>query len=268
MIKPRINKTLIIARGLVLFSLLTTGCSQVQKEQEKPGTLGLKNGFLEYTTPTIDLELVKSSQTVSELKSAGTDGFDFTPHDRLKSRNGDGFYHLGDITLRLKSDSSASWKAYSSASERKPVEALTVSDKDVLAAANLKNTFPADFPLTVERLWEQKGDHLLLRFDLKNKTDQPIEIGALGLPLIFNNDLTKKSLEQAHAENVFYDPYIGEDAGYLQVTRLNGKGPVLLVLPWKKSPFEAYRPLLDDPTSRGITFEYSYIKSVEARRIV
>ncbi|GET25595.1 DUF5695 domain-containing protein [Prolixibacter sp. NT017] len=265
MIKPRINRMLLIAQGVALFSLLAIGCSQAKKEKEKAGTLGLKDGFLEYTTPTINFELVKSSQTISELKSAGAEGFDFTPHDRLKSRNGDGFYHLGDITLRVKSDSSATWNTYSSASRRKPVEAFTTSDKNILAAADLKKSFPADFPLTVDRLWEKKGDHLLLRFDLKNKTDRAIEIGALGLPMIFNNDLTKKTLEQAHAENVFYDPYIGEDAGYLQVTRLNGKGPVLLVLPWKKSPFEAYRPLLDDPTPRGTTFEGFYEWTIHSK---
>ena len=45
------------------------------------------------------------------------------------------------------------------------------------------------------------------------------------------------------------------DAGYLQVVRLNGEGPVLLVLPHEKTPFEAYRPLLDDPMPQGITFE-------------
>jgi hypothetical protein len=53
----------------------------------------------------------------------------------------------------------------------------------------------------------------------------------------------------------------------LQVTRLNGHGPALLVVPEGKTPFEAYNPILDrpgdwgakptftDPTPRGITFE-------------
>ena len=75
---------------------------------------------------------------------------------------------------------------------------------------------------------------------------------------------------QAHAVCSFYDPYIGEDAGYLQVTRLSGHGPALLVVPDGKTPFEAYNPILDkpdhwgakpiftDPTPRGITFEGFY----------
>lgn len=76
--------------------------------------------------------------------------------------------------------------------------------------------------------------------------------------MVFNNNHTDKSLEEAHAENSFYDPYIGRDAGYLQVTRYNGRGPALLVVPQGDTPFEAYNPLLDDRTPRGITFEGFY----------
>jgi hypothetical protein len=76
--------------------------------------------------------------------------------------------------------------------------------------------------------------------------------------MIFNNVMLDKTLEQTHAQNVFYDPYIGEDAGYVQVTRLSGKGPVLLVVPYGKTPLEAYNPLLDDPTPKGVTFEGFY----------
>ncbi len=54
------------------------------------------------------------------------------------------------------------------------------------------------------------------------------------------------------------------------MTRLNGHGPALLVVPDGMTPFEAYNPILDkkgqwgaapvftDPTPRGITFEGFY----------
>src|SRR5206468_6959374 len=51
------------------------------------------------------------------------------------------------------------------------------------------------------------------------------------------------SLDDAHAHASFVDPYIGMDGGYAQVTRLNGKGPALLVLPERGTPFEAWRPV-------------------------
>ena len=77
--------------------------------------------------------------------------------------------------------------------------------------------------------------------------------------MIFNNVLNERSLEDAHAKCSFYDPYIGEDAGYLQVTRLSGHGPALLVVPDGKTPFEAYNPILDgrDP---GVRAPFSQIQ--------
>jgi len=96
---------------------------------------------------------------------------------------------------------------------------------------------------------------LVLRFEITNKSSKEIEIGALGIPMIFNNILEGKSLEETHAQNVFFDPYIGMDAGYLEVKRLRGVGSALLVLPKENMAFEAYRPLLDDPTRRSIVFE-------------
>ncbi|MGD8867077.1 MAG: DUF5695 domain-containing protein, partial [Gemmatimonadales bacterium] len=149
------------------------------------------------------------------------------------------------------------WQQYSTAATRTPVRPLTGSGP-VLAAADLTPTFPPDVPLDVRRYWEVDDGHLTLRFELRNTTDQPVEIGALGIPLIFNNILTDRSLEEAHAVASFSDPYIGLDAGYVQVTRLNGEGPVLLVVPCDDTSLEAYNPLLEDRTRRGITFEGFY----------
>ena len=49
---------------------------------------------------------------------------------------------------------------------------------------------------------------------------------------------------------------MGQDAGYLQVTRLNGAGPALVVSPetGTKTPFEAFRPI-NDGTPRTQTSE-------------
>jgi hypothetical protein len=220
-------------------------------------TLGLEHGFLSFETPTFNLELVAASQTVAALRPKGATGFDFTPSDWLERRDGDGFFHLGDLNLRWRANGSAEWHQVSTAAARVPVEALTVS-APVLAAANLAATLPPDIPLRVHRYWELDGDDLALRFELGNNSDQAIEIGALGIPMVFNNILQDRSLDEAHASSSFYDPYIGRDAGYLQVTRLNGHGPALIVVPYGRTPFEAYNPLPSDPTRRGITFEGFY----------
>lgn len=240
---------------LVVTSIYSCKNNPGKKESERPKVLNLENGFKQYHTPEIALELVNSSQTVASLMATEYDNFDFAPKEWLEKRDADGFYYLGDVNLAVRNTDSLNWHKFSSATKRKPVRVLSPEDDSVLAVSDMKNTFPDDFPLQLTRFWQKKGDHLVLKFQLRNSQKHAVEIGALGIPLIFNNNFDGKHLDEAHAENVFFDPYIGEDAGYLQVARLNGKGPALLVLPYENSPFEAYRPLLDDPTSRSFTFE-------------
>src|SRR4051812_5687921 len=229
----------------------------------------LSQGTIDFDTPEFTLTLVRSSQTVAALKPKGAGQFDFTPGDLLIDRSRDGYFHLGDITFRLRMGSSREWRNYSTAAVRTPVAALPASGH-ILAAADLTPTLPGDFPLRLTRSWAIESGKIVLRFELQNKSSEPVQVGALGIPMIFNNVLNDRSLDVAHAKCSFYDPYIGEDAGYLQVTRLNGHGPSLLVVPEGKTQFEAYSPILDrpdpwgakpvftDPTPRGITFEGFY----------
>jgi len=243
-----------------LLSLLIPVIAVAQNPWEnlakRPSTLGIDQGVLHVKSAAFDIQLLKSSQTLSSLHPKSDTAFNFSPEKFLKLRSSDGMYQLGDLNLSIKIGT-GDWKKYSTATKRATVTALPVS-KDILAASDLSNTLPSEIPVGVERYWEQHNGALVLRFKLKNKSTSTIEIGALGIPLIFNNIMHETSLDEAHAKNVFYDPYIGADAGYLQATRLSGKGPALLVLPYGKTPFEAYRPLLDDPTPRGTTFEGFY----------
>ena len=220
-------------------------------------TLGLDQGVEVLDASPIRLTLVSASQTVAALHPDGYDGFDFTPSDWLGRRAANGYFHLGDLTLRLRREGSDGWRHYSTAAARRPVEALPVQ-APVLAAADLAPTLPPGIPIRIRRYWESTGGHLALRFELHNPGTTPVEIGALGIPMVFNNILTRRSLDEAHAVASFHDPYIGRDAGYLQVTRLSGQGPALLVVPHGDTPFEAYNPLLGDPTPRGVTFEGFY----------
>jgi len=261
---------------LCLLTLMLIPASNLGCSAQKKGPM-LDQGTVDLDTPDFTLSLVRSSQTVAALKPKGADGFDFTPGDLLNDRSKDGYDHLGDLELRLRSGNSGAWKNYSTAATRKPVNAMPAS-ADRLASADLTPTLPSDFPLQITRDWVLDGGKLVLRFALKNKTSDTIQIGALGIPMIFNNVLNNRSLEEAHAKCSFYDPYIGEEAGYLQVTRLSGHGPALLVVPDGKTPFEAYNPILDkrdswgaapvftDPTPRGITFEgfYEWMVSSQA----
>ena len=245
----------------------------------KPGPM-LQEGTQDYQTPDFTLSLVRSSQTVAALKPKNAGGFDFSPGDLLVKRSQDGYYHLGDIVLRLRIGIGA-WQNYSSAVKRNPIKALPTSGT-VLAASDLAATLPANIPLQITRAWELNKGQLALKFTIKNKSSQSVEIGALGIPMVFNNVMNDRKLDEAHEKCSFYDPYIGEDAGYVQVTRLNGHGPTLVVVPLGKTPLEVYSPIVSprrvrlgqtkaegpspeeknfiftDPTPRGVTFEGFY----------
>ena len=259
--------------AVLLLAVSTLAAPQDASAQERDraadtvSTLGLDQGVQSLEVGPLRVKLVRASQTVAALQPEDQGGFDFTPNDWLERRAADGYFHLGDLTLRLRWEASDGWRHYSTAEARRPVEALPAR-APVLAAADLAPTLPADIPLRVRRYWESRDGHLALRFELHNPGNTPVEIGALGIPMVFNNILSERSLDEAHAVSSFYDPYIGRDAGYLQVTRLSGHGPALLVVPLGNTPFEAYNPLLGDPTRRGITFEGFYEWMAHSRAYV
>ena len=234
----------------------------------------LDDGLVGYQTPDFVLKLVRSSGTVASLEPGNQDQiaqepFDFVPSELLAARSTDGYYHLGDLDLRLREVGTETWRGYSTALERHPVTALSPATGE-LAREYLKPTLPADFPLQLTRTWAVEDGKLALHFVLRNSGAVAIEIGSLGIPLIFDNVLSGKDLVEAHAVCSFSDPSIAEDAGYVQVTRLNGHGPALIVVPDGQTPLEAYNPipgphgrsrqpvLFEDLTPRNMTFEGFY----------
>lgn len=259
---------LIPVTGLAISLTTLTAAAQREQKAAQPGPM-LQQGIEHLHTLYFDLDLVRSSQTVAALKPKGADGFDFTPGDLLVQRSTDGYYHLGDLDLRLRTSDSGPWVSYSTAYERQPLTPLPIHGGQ-LASADLAPALPSDIPLDIVRTWRIDGENLALHFVLKNKSAQPVTIGSLGIPLIFNNILTDRTLAQAHELCSFDDPYIGEDAGYVQVTRLSGQGPALVIVPERHTPFEAWNPILNrhgldhkilifnDPTPRGLTFEGFY----------
>ena len=253
------RKLLSVLIAITILGSSLNGQSPWERLSAEEGTLGIEKGFIEAETGFFNLKFVKESQTIAAMQPKGEGGFDFTPADRLEARDGNRLYHLGDLNLRMRTLEEQEWSNYSTAIERKAVAPLNLrGNSSIIAAADITATFQEGIPLKVERYWEDRGDELVLRFRIENSSLLPIEIGSLGIPMIFNNILDGKNLEAAHAECSFHDPYIGQDAGYLQVTRLHGNGQVLLVLPWEETPMEGYNPLLDDRTPRGITFEGFY----------
>ncbi|KAF9056072.1 hypothetical protein BJ165DRAFT_1430646 [Panaeolus papilionaceus] len=224
-------------------------------------TLGLGNGFLTRNTTVFDIALVKDSQTLYSLKPRSTSGFDFIPSDKMTLRQGNHNYHLGDITFRARTSGSSAWISGDTSTNRRPVTALSASGA-VFAASDLTPTLPTDSPLNIVRRWVIDNNNLQLSFTIKNAQSVPVEIGALGVPLEFNNIFTDRTAAQTNTLCSLFDPYIGQDAGYVQVTPLLGTLPPLVVLPVGKSPLEGWRFLSEStsasPYYQSQTFEGLY----------
>jgi len=247
---PRLGKWMV---GLFLAGTLPLLVPFARPQQPRPVS---PNGMLEQGieiafTPQFIFKWVRSSQTVAAMKPYGAEGFDFTPGDLLAERNFNGFYHLGDINLRVRAGTTGEWRNFSTAVSRIPVAALPVKGP-VLASADLGPTLGQDCPLKVVRTWTVENECLVLRFEISNPSQTAVQIGGLGIPMVFNNAINDRELEEAHARCSFFDPYVGVDAGYLQVTRLSGKGPALLVVPDGKTPFEAYNVIQNPPFRPGM----------------
>ncbi len=195
----------------------------------------------EHVVGPFRIALRRDTGTLARLSPSAEPQFSFVPTGREAERTGDGYNHLGDLNLRVRTAGGA-WRDFASAHLRAPIRPLPASGKTI-AAAEITASMGPGAPFRVERYWTNATGGLGLSFRITNTGSVPLEIGALGMPMVFDNIITDRTLDQAHAEASFVDPYIGRDAGYLQVTRLNGAGPALLVLPQAGTPLEAYAPL-------------------------
>ncbi|KAI0803286.1 hypothetical protein BC629DRAFT_1581126 [Irpex lacteus] len=207
-------------------------------------TLGLSDGFISLSTSQFTIQLVKDSQTLYSLKPKnGPSNFDFIPSDKMTQRQYNGNYHLGDITFRARPAGSSSWISGDSSTARRPVNTLSASGS-TLAAADLTPTLPSNSPLSITRRWVLSNGTLQLLFDVKNTKNVSIEIGSLGAPLEFNNIFTDRNAADTNNLCSLFDPYIGQDAGYVQ------------------SPLEGWRFLPEDTSTQtgyqSQTFEGLY----------
>ncbi|MCJ2183576.1 DUF5695 domain-containing protein [Novosphingobium sp. 1949] len=263
---------LALALAALTPALVPTLTARAQEEKPKPVYPPIAKTAMQ--TPTFDLALRADTQTLASLVPKGVQGFDFVPAAREAERAADGYVHIGDLHLRLRTPGGA-WQDFSSAAHRRQITALR-GGKGVLAAADITASMGQGLPLRVERRWLDDKGVLAMRFTLVNTSQQPVEIGVLGMPMVFDNIIQDRSLDQAHQQASFVDPYIGRDAGYLQVTRLSGEGPALLVLPEKGTPLEAYKPIFQkawarkddhftDNTPRSQVFEGFYDWTVASK---
>ncbi|KAI2790080.1 hypothetical protein POX_d05584 [Penicillium oxalicum] len=232
--------------------LFVFGFALVASGDNGKDTLGLSNGYTSLSTSNFDIKLVKDSQTLASLKPRNVD-FDFLPFDDLVHRAADGQYHNGDVTFRYRESGATTWISADSSTSRKQVKQVSSSAAAVaatsLAAADLSATLPSEIPFRVIRSWSNVDGDLGLAFTITNRASRSMEIGSLGFPTEFNSIFTNRPAEEMAAKCSLTDPYIGMDAGYLQVTPTSGTGAALIVTPLTNTstPLEAWRNL-DEPS--------------------
>ncbi|HEY4357322.1 MAG TPA: DUF5695 domain-containing protein [Acidobacteriaceae bacterium] len=262
------------ASSVTAFALVTALASPAQTTPPRgprvlpPGPM-IDGGKVTLTASGLSVDLLKYSGTVAQLTPKADAALDYTPGDRLKERSADTFYHLGDLDLRIRTAASTDWTDVSTAFHR--AQASVVAADATHFVSDVTSSLPDGTPVKIVRTWAVEQGNLVLRFAVTNTSGKPVELGGIGIAMVFNNIMNGRTLDQSYRTCSFYDPYMGEDAGYVQVSRLSGTGPVLLVVPDGHTPFEEWKPILDrrdratgkgllgnDPTPRGTTFEGSY----------
>lgn len=236
-----------------------------------------------FTVGGITFTLRNATQTIAGLSAAGdADAFEWLPSDT--GRIGPGFQHLGDATLRLRpaaADPATPWTQVATGAAPSHARAVPVppslpggliaADVTPLLAAGAPGGAASLLGLRVVREYgtaNASSGGLALSFILSNtNATSALELGAFGASLPFDNDWTGLSLEQNAATCSLADPYVGLDAGYVRVTRISGRGPVILVTPLPRAEsdcavagvpaaggcigrLEAWRKLTEDPAPR------------------
>src|SRR5688500_8580639 len=124
-----------------------------------------------FRTATFSLALRADTQALVSLAPLAERNFDFLPADRATERRNAGHYHLGDLTLRLRT-APGEWRDFSTNDARISVRTHPAGG-DTLAAADITASLGSGLPLLVERRWHRDGRALALSFTLTNNTDAP-----------------------------------------------------------------------------------------------
>ena len=163
-------------------------------------------------------------------------------HPLPLDRSAEGFHHLGDVTMRVRlAGSNGRFSAHSTVSRAPPLAtaqggdaALRVSPDGLNATVDatlcLQPRPPVRLKLT--RSITVQGTEAIMSLRISNEDlTRAVEIGGLGFSMPMNQMFSGRSLPEVARRCSFTEVYLGGDAGYVQVTRTTGEGPVLLVMP-------------------------------------
>jgi hypothetical protein len=137
---------------------------------------------------------------------------------------------LGDVNFEYRL-SDNKWKnaatAYSSDSRRITQQGDTVINVNY-TETSLNNLGIRDFNLFES--YKLSGNELVWELRIKNTSDETIEFGSIGLPLMFNSPLNGTEAD-FYERTTYCHSCIAYNGSYFYVNKNNGKGPILLMYP-------------------------------------
>ena len=163
---------------------------------------------------------------------------------------------FGDVVFRFRSGAGP-WQHASTAHSRDARTLQQSNDAGVQAIVFHYRSDPANADgirgFDFDEKYELRGGVLLWSLTLRNETGQPLEIGDIGLPLLFNTIYSASAASDLPGDprinfekRVVRHNYIAGDNSFVFWTRGNGVGPYLLMTPRIGTHLEFF-----EPTGRG-----------------
>lgn len=196
-----------------------------------------------FNVPAWEGRFAADSGVLESLKPMTDTSFDFSPSDFFARRNGVGNYHTGDITIRWRQAGQGSWTTFDTAELRDTNPVNSQSESSLLHSDFSNVSAGLAGQLSITRDWLQVESDLVLQANLSNPSNgTAVEIGSFGFPIEFNSIFSNRTADDVTAKCSLIDPYVGQGAGYVQVTRLTGTGPNLVITPYgDQSKLEGWR---------------------------
>lgn len=196
-----------------------------------------------YSTPALLFALRTDTQTLARLTPVLDPSFDFVPGPREDARQGNGYRHLGDLALTVRTGNGAE-RTYTSFEARRPIHILPAGR--ALAAADISASMGAEMgasvPLAVERRWLNERGTLVLRFTLINRNRQPVQVVSASMPMVFEQQGFGASAKERQASSSTVKPRPGAP-GSVEVARANGQPPALRLQPDGRTPLDSWQAM-------------------------
>jgi len=221
---------------------------------QRSGKDGEESGGLRLSNDAFVLGMDPSTGTLTGLhRKDDPVGANFLGNERNRrvERRGCGRSWTGDAFVLSRRKPSDSW--YCGHTSRSADVRTVARDRRSLVVTYAGASKRADGirDLTLRQRWTLRGEALIWRLELVNTSSEKLQVGAVGLPIVFNGNPTLGVLEQgwgrrssdeptlSRSRRVWGDALGASGSSYLCALRPAGHPPHLLVRPIEGTRFEA-----------------------------